>query len=283
MEAFLDFAITTVTSAGVSASLLAVIGWLGRSWISERLKGAIKHEYDDRLETLKAELKVQGDAHLASLRAEVDRQAEKLRIAAASFSEVQKATITKKIEAVDALWLGVIQARKAFPAIVSMTDIFTDEEMTGFYTHSSLKQYSVNMSTISPAEYIEAGYEKVEQMRPHLGEVIWALYVANRAILGRSIVLLKRGEEEPNKIAWHQDKNIKMLVASAFGETACQEFEALKFARYQWLTSQFDHQLFKAIDTLLTGKSFSRAALLQAQEMEALIRSSTRSATELNL
>ena len=232
METLTNFALTTATSAGISALLVAILGWLCRAWITERLKGSIKHEYDDRLEKLKAELKTQGDAHLASLKAEVDRQAEKLRIAATSFSEVQKATITKKIEAVDVLWLGVIQARKAFPGILSLTDILTDEEMKGFYTDPSLRPYSARMGDIVEMDYFSAGLEEVERMRPHLGEYIWALYVTYRTVLGRSIVLIKKGKEQPQKIAWHQDENIKMLIASAFGEKGLREFEELKFARF---------------------------------------------------
>jgi hypothetical protein len=283
METLTSFALTTITSAGVSALLVAILGWLCRAWITERLKAGIKHEYDDRLEKLKAELKAQGDAHLTSLKSEVDRQAEKIRIAATSFSEVQKATITKKIEAVDALWFGVIQSRKAFPGILSLTDIFTDEEMKGFYTDPSMRKYSAQMSKIGEMDYFNAGLEEVERMRPHLGEYIWALYVTYRSVLGRSIVLIKKGEEQPQKIAWHQDDNIKMLIASAFGNNGLREFEKLEFARYRWLASQFDLLLFKAIDTLLTGKSFSEAALRQAQEMEEIIRSGDRTVTERRL
>jgi hypothetical protein len=138
------------------------------------------------------------------------------------------------------------------------------------------------MNNINAASYINAGFEMVERMRPHLGEVIWALYITNRTILGRSIVLLKKGKEEPQKIAWHQDESVRMFVASAYGEKGLKEFEALKFARYRWLASQFDQLLFKSIDTLLTGKSFSQAALQQAQEMEALIRSDVPATAELN-
>ena len=41
---------TILTSGAVSALLV----WLTKTWISERLKHAIKHEYDEKLETYKA-------------------------------------------------------------------------------------------------------------------------------------------------------------------------------------------------------------------------------------
>jgi len=83
MDTLKSMALTIISSAGVSAALLAAIAWLARSWIGERLKASIRHEYDDRLEKLRADLKAQGDAHLTSLKSELDRQAEKLRIASA--------------------------------------------------------------------------------------------------------------------------------------------------------------------------------------------------------
>jgi hypothetical protein len=272
MDTLVSFALTTIATTGVSAVLLAALGWLFKSWIGERLKAGIKHEYDDRLEKLKAELKSQSDAHLASMKSEVDRQSEKLRIASVSFSEVQKATIAKKIEAVDVLWLGVIRAREAFPSEVTMTDIFTDEEMQGFYTDPRMRKYSASMASINEYDFFQAGFEDVQRMRPHLGEYTWALYVTYRSVLGRSIFLIKQGEEKPEKLAWFQDSNIKSMVASAFGTERLNEFEKLRYSRYQWLSYQFDDLLFQAIDTLLTGKSFSDAALRQAQEMEQQIR-----------
>ncbi|AUF94822.1 hypothetical protein CXQ80_02795 [Pseudomonas sp. 02C 26] len=274
MDTLKSLALTIISSAGVSAALLAALAWLARSWIGERLKASIRHEYDDRLEKLRADLKAQGDAQLTSLKSELDRQAEKLRIASASFSEVQKATIAKKIEAVDALWLGVIRSRAAFPGEVTITDIFTDKEMQGFYTNPQMRKYSNKLAGISEYDYFQAGFEEVQLFRPHLGEYTWALYVTYRSVLGRSIYLIKQGAENPEKLAWHQDDNIKRLIASAFGPELMNEFNLLTHSRYQWLSYKFDTLLFKAIDTLLTGKSFSDAALRQAQEMEQQIGAS---------
>lgn len=274
MDTFKSFVLTTISTAGASAVLLAALGWLLRNWISERLRASIKYEYDARLESIRVELKAQADAHLTSMKSELDRQADKLRIASASFSEVQKATITRKIDAVDALWQGVIESRAAFPSAVSITDIFTDEEMQLFYTDPRMSKYSGKVDSIDEYNFFQAGFDSVQLMRPHLGEYTWALYVTYRAVLGRSIFLIKKGKEQPKKLAWHEDSNIKLLIESAFGAERLAEFKTLRVGRYRWLDVQFDILLFKAIDTLLTGKGFSDAALKQAQEMEQQIMAS---------
>src|SRR5689334_22833592 len=50
--------ITFISSIGGSTLLTAGLIFLARNWISERIKNAIKHEYDEKLETHKAQLKL---------------------------------------------------------------------------------------------------------------------------------------------------------------------------------------------------------------------------------
>lgn len=264
----------TITSTAFSLVFLAGVGWLFRAWIGNRIHLSIKNEYDNKLERLKAELKTEGDAHLTDMKAELERQSNILKIAASSFSEVQKATISRKIDAVDILWKGIIDFRKKFPGVVSFTDILTDEEMKKFYTDARLYKYSHELEQFDLTHLINASSEDVKLVRPHIGEFVWALYSTYCTILMRSIYLLKAGKEEPSKVAWHCDSNIENLILVAFGKECFSEFKKLRWGRYQWLHNQFDSSLFKAIDTLLTGKSFSAAALHEAQLMERQISAS---------
>ena len=45
-------------SAGITAILMVVLGFLARSWILERLKHSIQHEYDVQLERLRGDLRI---------------------------------------------------------------------------------------------------------------------------------------------------------------------------------------------------------------------------------
>jgi hypothetical protein len=51
-----DYITTILSSAAVSAALVSAVGWLLRSWISQRLTSAIKFEYDQKIGTFSAEL-----------------------------------------------------------------------------------------------------------------------------------------------------------------------------------------------------------------------------------
>lgn len=66
-----NFALQLISSAAVSALLTGALIWLTKSVIAERLKNAIKSEYDEKLETHKAQLKAKSDVESERLRAEL--------------------------------------------------------------------------------------------------------------------------------------------------------------------------------------------------------------------
>lgn len=71
MSDYLAFAVQVLASAGISGILAAALVWFGRSWIAERLKQAIKSEYDQKLETHKAQLKAASETEIERLRSQL--------------------------------------------------------------------------------------------------------------------------------------------------------------------------------------------------------------------
>ncbi len=65
---FSDFLLEVITAASVSAILTILLLLLTKSWISERLKNAIKSEYDQKLEAHKSQLKAQTDIETEKLK-----------------------------------------------------------------------------------------------------------------------------------------------------------------------------------------------------------------------
>ncbi|WP_330206596.1 MULTISPECIES: hypothetical protein [unclassified Pseudomonas] len=262
----MNFALTTLASAGVTTALLAALGWLLRTWIGERFKASVKHEYDDRLERLKSELRAQSDLDLAALKSEVDRQAEKLKIAALSFSDVQKATIPRKIDAVDNLWEAVRQARNYIPGELYVCDVLTDDELTDMRKTVPLNDLRLRLLDIDAVELSTRLFGDAEKIRPHVGEYIWALFATYHGLLSRILFLIS-GKNEDRR--WYRDENVLRLIASAFGQNRVDVFRCLQSNRYDWLRREFEGLLFVAFEHLLNGKAFSEAALRQAQDMES--------------
>ena len=46
-----------LTSSGISIIVFSFLVWMGRNFITEFLKNAIKYDYDEKIEKLKAEIK----------------------------------------------------------------------------------------------------------------------------------------------------------------------------------------------------------------------------------
>ncbi len=75
-----DFVTQVLTSAIFSSILVGSGVWLVRSWLSERMKNAIRSEYDQKLETHKAQLKAQSDVALERVRADLSIAAAERQI-----------------------------------------------------------------------------------------------------------------------------------------------------------------------------------------------------------
>lgn len=71
---------TIVAAILSSTAATGILIWLTKSWISERLRNSIRHEYDQKLESHKALLKYQADAELEKIKAELQIEAAKRNI-----------------------------------------------------------------------------------------------------------------------------------------------------------------------------------------------------------
>jgi len=66
-----DLIISILSSAAVSALLTAALIWLSKTWIGERMKNAIKHEYDQKLATHQAQLEAESEIAIEKLRSQL--------------------------------------------------------------------------------------------------------------------------------------------------------------------------------------------------------------------
>ncbi len=69
--------LSILASASVSAALFATLVWLSKSWLSERIRGAISHEYSVKLEAYKATLRTEFDKEIVTLKARLTLESDK--------------------------------------------------------------------------------------------------------------------------------------------------------------------------------------------------------------
>ncbi len=98
-----DFAVQIITSGAISTLLAAGVVWLTKSWISERLKNAIKNEYDEKLATHKSQLQAQSDIEIERLRSQLSIAMVEHQIKFSGFH-------TKRAEVIAELYRLLVQA-----------------------------------------------------------------------------------------------------------------------------------------------------------------------------
>lgn len=78
-----NFLVAVISSSTVSLALCGMLLWLTKAWVGERLKNAIKAEYDVKLESHKAQLKSTYDekleTHKVQLKSQADVEMERLK------------------------------------------------------------------------------------------------------------------------------------------------------------------------------------------------------------
>lgn len=276
MSDYQAFAITVLSSAGCSVVLSGAAIWLARTWIGERIQASIRYEYDQRLAALNAELRRQGDVQLATLKAEIDKQTEKLRIASISFSDVQKAAISRKLDAVDALWSGILVAREMIPPIMAFIDILTVDEYVGAKDHPTFVALTGELDQEKVLKIAVDSKGNLERVRPYVGEYVWALFATFQAVMIRTVLLIHMSKQDAEKLNWHQDNGIRQLIGSALEAEGLRQFDQTKIGKVGWVREQFERRILDAMDKLITGKEFGEAALRQAEQMEEQIRLANR-------
>ena len=87
--------LTILTSGVVSAGIASLLVFLFKSWISERIKGSIQHEYDQKLEAYKAQLKAASDVSIEQLKSHLQITAAERSIKLTKVFEQQADTIAE--------------------------------------------------------------------------------------------------------------------------------------------------------------------------------------------
>ena len=114
MEMFL---LELITSATVSAALTGLLLWLTKSWIGERLKNAIKAEYDQKLESHKAQLKSASDVEVERLKSQLSIAANERSVLFSSLQERRAEVIAETYALLRKLFVSVSEYVK--PAVSS--------------------------------------------------------------------------------------------------------------------------------------------------------------------
>jgi hypothetical protein len=154
-----EFLITVISSVAVSSVFSGLLLWVTKLWISERLKNAIKSEYDQKLESHKSQLKAQNDI-------EVEKLKSSLNITAAE-QGVMFSTLHRNRAEVIAETYALV--RDAYNRVVEFSSHNTQENRER--VEGSIK----NLTDYYPKRRIFISYEvanKIDRLRVELSRIV---------------------------------------------------------------------------------------------------------------
>jgi hypothetical protein len=195
--------INVFLSAGASGGVVAgIIMFLSREWISARLKGSIDHEYSQKLEIHKAQLKAEYDLSILNIKTALEREVGLHSVAHASFAAGQRASMERKLDAIEKLWAHVVKLRTTLPPILAFIDVLTVDEYRGAKHHPAFQAMVGDLNEQKIGSFVDSS---IEHTRPYVGEFMWAVYFCYQAIFLRLLMLLHLGRNDASKLDWHKD------------------------------------------------------------------------------
>jgi hypothetical protein len=268
--------VIVAAASGAIASGLVV--WLIKEWIGVRLKSGIQHEYDVKLEKHRTLLRAEQERAILDIKTAMARDAAFNATAHASFAEGQKASMERKLTAIDTLWAAVLRARASAPPVLHFIDLLhVDEYRDEGRKHPAFRELTEGLSekTITAAMVSD-----VEGIRPYVGEYLWALFGSYQAIFLRAAFLLAMGRDDPAKMEWQKDSGIKSLLQAVLSATELQEFERTRFAKITWLRRVIEGKILAAMAQVISGEKFGEESLERARAMQHQISSMSEAATQ---
>jgi hypothetical protein len=244
--------------------------WLFKEWIGARLKASIQHEYDRNLETYKATLKQEQEFAILDIKTAVAREAAFHATAQASFAEGQKASMERKLNALDRLWRSVLDLRNNLPAVLGFMDFLTVDEYQGARDHPTFRELTKDLS---PDKMPALTPQDIEEARPYTGEYLWTIYYCYRAILLRILFLLHLGRTDAEKMNWHTDGGTRQLIEAVLTPAEVAQFDQARFAKVAWIKQRLEAKILAAAQKVISGESFGADSLEQAKQIQQRIAS----------
>lgn len=259
-----------------SVVLISIIVWFLREWISARLKAAIQHEHEQKLETYKAQLKTESEKSILEFQSEVKQKFALHEAARSSFAEGQKSSMERKLDSIDELWASILKLRNTLSSAIVGIDLFRTNEVEEY---KEMKSRAPLLSQWTPEELkkkIESiEITEIEKVRPYIGEYLWAIFSSYQVIHIRLLVHLYLSQDDAEKLKWHTDEGTYLLIKAVLTESELSEFNRMNFGRFFWLRRKLESKILYETQKIISGEhygaeSFEKAAtilqLLQPQD-----------------
>lgn len=247
-----------------TAGVLSAVAWLSREWIGARLTKSIQHEFDQKLEQLRADLRESEEKLKARIR-EKEGEIAALRSGALTALASRHAALDKRrLEAIDQIW-------GAFNALAPARGLATSMGFIKFESAAELAErdskarefFSMIGGGFDWSKLDQSGADK---SRPFLTPMVWAVYLAIRAVALHAAVrwlVLKGGLGKTDYADADAIRALVVKVLPHYEDYLKEHGPAVYFHVLQAL----EERLVAELNTMMSGEEMDKASLKQAAEI----------------
>lgn len=263
----MDFILSIISSATVSGLLAAVLIWLSRNWLSERLKKSIEHEYAQKLAAHKAVLKAESDVALERLRASIAQNQAMQSVATSTFTAINIASHERRIKAIEAFWTSIVNIRNGTPGVLTILDIIIPDEYPTLLTNPNSRASIDELSMENIISRMHDVSAEADIIRPFIGEYLYALFFAYRALISRISYIVMEGRDKGHISTWFADKGIRQLIATVMNNEEIEKFDNIAISKISYMRDLIEQKMLRHISKIITGESDSELSLEQARKI----------------
>jgi hypothetical protein len=251
---------------GISITAASIIVWISREWITARLKASIQHEYDQKLEAHKARLQAENEIARLRLSREIEQHAALLNTAHAALREGQKAGMERKLRAIDTVWGNIVKLRAITPMIMHFIEAMNAEHLEAVSRDPKSKSMFGELSA-DKFKDISIG---IEEVRPYVEDMAWALFIAYRALILRILFVVNLEKDKPKVLSWYEDPHTKNLITAVVNSNELAEIDATSLARFGRVLDVIERKLLTALRKTISGEESGVDAAQNAIQIEKL-------------
>ena len=243
--------------------VVGIMVYLIRTWLAERIRQSITHDFDRRLEEYRNEL-----IQLASKYNSMQSAAN------ATMIEGQKVAAEFRIRAADEMWREILRLREATSYPLTMLDMLDPSEYHQMATDGHIQSIALKADT----ETILAN-PGIEHIRPFVGERLFALLFSYRAIVGGIWVALEEDIKRGHVAPWFHNTHIRQLLSEVLTEEEMKHFEGLTSLRVSWTRNLIEEKILQYLRGLIAGTQSVDDGFEQASRILKAVTELQRSQT----
>ncbi len=255
----IDF-LTIFLSGLTSSSLLGVVIFLARNLLIVRLKSAVNHEYDEKIEKIKADLRLK-ESEIQLLQSGV----------LSGVVNRQRVLYERRVIAAEELWDNVLALAPAKITSTYVSVVKYDELLKLEKSDPKVQEMFTMLDANSDRSYFQI--QSALKVRPFLSELAWALFSAYSTILSIAIIRMEAIKLGIDK-DFTDNESVLKIVKIALPHQM-DYINKYGVSGLHYLLEELELSILRELRRVLDGKDSDDESIKRASALNLIIKKTT--------